>query len=63
MLGLTDIVVPAMGAKGFWIGLLVGLTAAALMLCWRVSWAMKRLQIRRFSLTSTPALRGCPAPD
>ncbi|MGB3621583.1 MATE family efflux transporter [Ketobacter sp. MCCC 1A13808] len=63
VLGLTDIVVPAMGAKGFWIGLLVGLTAAALMLCWRVSWAMKRLQIRRFSLTSTPALRGCPAPD
>ncbi|RLT98110.1 MATE family efflux transporter [Ketobacter sp.] len=41
-LGLTDWVVPAMGARGFWIGLVAGLTAAAIMLCWRVVWRMRK---------------------
>lgn len=40
-LGLTDWIVPAMGAKGFWIGLLAGLTAAAIMLCGRVIWRLR----------------------
>ncbi|HCS28095.1 MAG TPA: MATE family efflux transporter, partial [Spongiibacteraceae bacterium] len=32
MLGLTDILRPAMGPAGFWIGLVAGLTAAAVLL-------------------------------
>ncbi|MOA64271.1 Multidrug resistance protein NorM [compost metagenome] len=32
ILGLTDWVVPRMGPQGFWIGFIVGLTGAALML-------------------------------
>lgn len=32
LLGRTDLLVPAMGPDGFWIGLLAGLTAAAVML-------------------------------
>lgn len=35
-LGLTDWILPAMEARGFWFGLVVSLTAAAIMLCWRV---------------------------
>lgn len=36
LLGLTDIIRPAMGPDGFWIGLLFGLTVAALMLSLRL---------------------------
>lgn len=36
VLGLTDWVVPAMGPAGFWIGIIVGLTAAAVLLLWRL---------------------------
>ena len=32
VLGLTDLWVPAMGPAGFWIGLVSGLTAAAVLL-------------------------------
>lgn len=32
ILGLTDWVVPRMGPQGFWVGFIVGLTGAALML-------------------------------
>ncbi len=32
ILGLTDWLVPRMGPQGFWIGFIVGLTSAALML-------------------------------
>ncbi|RLT88830.1 MULTISPECIES: MATE family efflux transporter [unclassified Ketobacter] len=42
ILGLTDWVVPAMGARGFWIGLVAGLTAAAIMLSLRVIWRFRR---------------------
>ena len=35
-LGLTDYLLPSMGAAGFWIGLIVGLSCAALLLCIRV---------------------------
>ncbi|MBA57287.1 MAG: MATE family efflux transporter [Pseudomonadales bacterium] len=41
-LGLTDWILPAMGARGFWVGLVAGLTAAAIMLCWRVIWRLRR---------------------
>ena len=36
MLGLTDILRPAMGPAGFWIGLVAGLTAAAVLLLMRL---------------------------
>ena len=36
VLGLTDILRPAMGPDGFWIGLLTGLTTAAILLSLRL---------------------------
>ncbi|WP_261844606.1 MATE family efflux transporter [Aliamphritea ceti] len=36
LLGLTDLLVPAMGAAGFWYGLVIGLTVAAILLPWRL---------------------------
>jgi len=41
-LALTDLLVPAMGPQGFWIGLLCGLTAAALMLSVRLAFRLRR---------------------
>ncbi|MEM6049757.1 MATE family efflux transporter [Erwinia sp. P7711] len=40
ILALTDWVVPGMGPAGFWIGFIIGLTSAAIMMVWR----MRRLQ-------------------
>jgi MATE family multidrug resistance protein len=37
---MTDWVVPGMGPAGFWIGFIIGLTSAAVMMVWR----MRRLQ-------------------
>jgi multidrug resistance protein, MATE family len=42
LLALTDRLVPAMGPEGFWIGLLSGLTAAAIMLSIRLSIRVRR---------------------
>lgn len=42
VLGLTDHVVPAMGPAGFWIGLVAGLTAAALLLAARLRWRLRQ---------------------
>ncbi|EAS64381.1 MATE family efflux transporter [Photobacterium angustum] len=36
VLGLTNWIVPAMGPQGFWIGFILGLSAAAVMLGWRI---------------------------
>lgn len=36
LLGMTDLVVPAMGPAGFWIGFIIGLTSAAIMMIWRI---------------------------
>lgn len=36
ILGRTDWLVPAMGAAGFWIGFITGLTCAAVLLSWRL---------------------------
>ena len=35
-LGLTDLLVPMLGARGLWIGLVLGLTVAAVLLNWRL---------------------------
>jgi MATE family multidrug resistance protein len=43
ILGLTDYVVPAMSAKGFWIGFIVGLSSAAILMTWRVRVVQIRL--------------------
>ncbi|QLE85640.1 MULTISPECIES: MATE family efflux transporter [Shewanella] len=41
MLAMTDILVPAMGAHGFWIGLIAGLTSAAIMFAIRLRYIQK----------------------
>lgn len=43
VLGMTNVWVPAMGPSGFWIGLVVGLSCAALLLGGRLVWRMKRV--------------------
>ena len=45
LLGRTDIIVPAMGAKGFWIGLIAGLSTAAILFAIRLVVIQKRHQI------------------
>jgi MATE family multidrug resistance protein len=42
-LGLTDVFGPERGPEGFWIGLLAGLTCAAVLLSLRVIWQVRRL--------------------
>ena len=51
ILGRTDLLAPAMGPAGFWLGLLAGLTSAALLLGLRL-----RHRLRRY-------LKGCQASD
>lgn len=41
-LARTDLIVPAMGAQGFWIGLIAGLTAAAILFAMRLRYIQKR---------------------
>ncbi|PKG75280.1 MATE family efflux transporter [Shewanella sp. GutCb] len=41
-LARTDILVPAMGAQGFWIGLIAGLTTAAILFAMRLRYIQKR---------------------
>ncbi|WP_394152667.1 MATE family efflux transporter [Vibrio maritimus] len=42
VLGLTDHIVPAMGEKGFWVGILTGLTVAAALMLLRLRSVIKR---------------------
>lgn len=42
ILGMTDWIVDPMGPHGFWIGNIIGLTAAALMLASRLFWVQKQ---------------------
>lgn len=42
LLGLTDYVVPAMGPSGFWIGFVIGLTSAAILMVLRIRWLQKQ---------------------
>jgi MATE family multidrug resistance protein len=44
ILGITDWIVPKMGPYGFWIGFIVGLTTAAVLLAWRLQVIQKRIQ-------------------
>lgn len=42
ILALTDIIVPAMGPQGFWIGFIIGLSAAAIGMAVRIWWIHKQ---------------------
>ncbi|KXF80495.1 MATE family efflux transporter [Enterovibrio coralii] len=42
ILGMTDWIVEPMGAYGFWIGIIIGLTSAAIMLGMRLYWIRKQ---------------------
>ncbi|WJG11097.1 MATE family efflux transporter [Aliiglaciecola sp. LCG003] len=44
LLALTDVIVPAIGARGFWMGFIFGLTSAAVMLGIRLRITQKRLE-------------------
>ncbi|UDG81711.1 Multidrug resistance protein MdtK [Candidatus Profftia lariciata] len=44
-LALTDYMVPAMGPSGFWIGFIIGLTAAAIMMVLRIRWLQKQPEV------------------
>ena len=46
VLGITDWVVPKMGPYGFWIGFIVGLSTAALLLAWRLKVVQRRLALK-----------------
>lgn len=42
-LGRTDLIVPAMGAEGFWIGIVIGLTAASIMFMVKLVWTLREV--------------------
>ncbi|CAH0526074.1 MATE family efflux transporter [Vibrio hippocampi] len=44
VLGLTDHIIPAMGEKGFWVGILTGLSVAAALMLLRLRFVIKRHQ-------------------
>lgn len=44
LLSRTDIIVPAMGAAGMWIGFITGLTGAAVLLTWRLIRVSRRYE-------------------
>jgi len=46
ILGITNWVVPKMGPYGFWIGFIVGLSTAAVLLAWRLNVIQKRLALK-----------------
>ena len=43
ILGVTDWIIPRIGAYGFWIGFITGLTTAAILLAWRLNIIQKRV--------------------
>ncbi len=50
ILGMTDWIVPAMGAQGFWIGIISGLTTAAILLSLRLYWLRKQSKAFQLSM-------------
>ncbi len=52
ILGKTNILAPAMGAKGFWIGLIAGLTTAAVLFFWRLHVTQKKME-QQFASNNT----------
>lgn len=56
ILGITDWIVPMMGAAGFWIGFISGLTTAAIFLAWRLKVIQKRAKAGILPKASQPVL-------
>jgi len=52
ILAMTDWIIPPMGVKGFWVGFIIGLSVAALLLGKRLSWIFKRDRIELLPLES-----------
>ncbi|MCG9696631.1 MATE family efflux transporter [Shewanella sp. Isolate11] len=52
LLAQTDVIVPAMGAHGFWIGLIAGLTSAALLFALRLKYIQDRHLINQATAQS-----------
>ncbi|HBY84636.1 MAG TPA: MATE family efflux transporter, partial [Colwellia sp.] len=48
ILGVTDWIVPRIGPYGFWIGFIVGLTTAAILLAWRLQIIQQRIKNNTF---------------
>ena len=46
VLGITDWIVPKMGPYGFWIGFIIGLSTAAVLLAWRLKVIQRRLALK-----------------
>lgn len=46
ILGITDLVVPQMGAYGLWTGVITGLTTAAILLAWRLRVVQRRIDLK-----------------
>ena len=46
VLGITDWVVPQMGPYGFWIGFIIGLSTAAVLLAWRLKIVQQRFALK-----------------
>lgn len=46
VLGITDWIVPKMGAYGLWTGVITGLTTAAILLAWRLRIIQKRFALK-----------------
>ncbi|MBV4413435.1 MdtK family multidrug efflux MATE transporter [Enterobacteriaceae bacterium YMB-R22] len=42
VLALTDMIVPRMGPAGFWMGFIIGLTSAAIMMALRIRWLQRQ---------------------
>ena len=42
LLGLTDLILPHLGPKGFWIGFIIGLNASAIMIFSRILWFQRQ---------------------
>ncbi|QPK04287.1 MATE family efflux transporter [Vibrio kanaloae] len=52
ILGMTDWLVAPMGAHGFWIGFIIGLTSAAMMLGMRLHWMHKQDDVVQLEFSS-----------
>ena len=56
LLGVTDYVVPRMGAAGFWIGIVIGLSVAAILLAFLLLKQLKRIEQEGFDEISQDTL-------
>ena len=52
VLGMTDWIVAPMGAHGFWIGFIIGLSSAAIMLGLRLRWMHRQPDDIQLDLSS-----------